>query len=96
VCGFWPYADWLARTKGVWSVLFGQCGTGASQCPAGNPADQWRTTTTAAVTWARTNGADGPITLVGASAGGVMDPGSPPLTQATRAQLGVSGSSRDG
>jgi pimeloyl-ACP methyl ester carboxylesterase len=72
VCGFWPYAAWLARTKGVRSVLFGQCGTGASQCPPGNPADQWLATTTAAVTWARTNGAGGPITLVGASAGGVV------------------------
>jgi len=71
VCGFWPYADWLARTNGVRSVLFSQCGTGASQCPAGNPADQWLTTTTAAVIWARTHGA-GPITLVGASAGGVV------------------------
>jgi pimeloyl-ACP methyl ester carboxylesterase len=71
VCGFWPYADWLARTKGVRSVLFSQCGNGASQCPAGNPADQWPATTTAAVTWARTHGA-GQVTLVGASAGGVV------------------------
>jgi hypothetical protein len=36
LCGFWPYADWLARTKGVRSVLFSQCGAGASQCPAGD------------------------------------------------------------
>jgi pimeloyl-ACP methyl ester carboxylesterase len=71
LCGFWPYADWLARTKGVRSVLFSQCGAGASQCPAGNAADQWLATTTAAVTWARTQGAR-QITLVGASAGGVV------------------------
>jgi hypothetical protein len=71
LCGFWPYADWLARTKGVRSVLFSQCGAGASQCPAGNRADQWLEVTTAAVGWARANGA-GQVTLVGASAGGVV------------------------
>jgi fermentation-respiration switch protein FrsA (DUF1100 family) len=71
LCGFWPYADWLARTKGVRSLLFSQCGNGASQCPAGNPADQWLATTTAAVSWARAHDA-GRITLVGASAGGVV------------------------
>jgi pimeloyl-ACP methyl ester carboxylesterase len=71
LCGFWPYADWLARTKGVRSVLFSQCGNGASQCPPGDAADQWLSMTTAAVTWARANGA-GQVTLVGASAGGVV------------------------
>jgi len=71
VCGFWPYADWLARTKGMRSVLFSQCGNGASQCPAGDPADQWPAMTTAAVTWARSHGAR-QVTLVGASAGGVV------------------------
>jgi pimeloyl-ACP methyl ester carboxylesterase len=71
LCGFWPYADWLARTKGVRSLLFSQCRNGASQCPAGNAADQWLAATTAAVTWARANGA-GQVALVGASAGGVV------------------------
>jgi Dienelactone hydrolase family len=71
LCGFWPYAAWLTRTKGVRSLLFSQCGAGASQCPAGNRTDQWLATTTAAVTWARAHGA-GQITLVGASAGGVV------------------------
>jgi pimeloyl-ACP methyl ester carboxylesterase len=71
LCGFWPYADWLARTNGVRSLLFSQCGAGASQCPAGSAADQWLATTTAAVTWARANGA-GQVTLVGASAGGIV------------------------
>jgi hypothetical protein len=64
LCGFWPYADWLARTRGVGSLLFSQCGNGASQCPAGNQADQWLDVTAAAVSWARTNGA-GQLTLVG-------------------------------
>jgi hypothetical protein len=71
LCGFWPYADWLAKTKGVRSVLFSQCGNGASQCPPGNAADQWLATTAAAVTWARAHDA-GLVTLVGASAGGVV------------------------
>lgn len=83
LCGFWPYAAWLATTKGVRSLLFSQCGNGASQCPPGKPADQWLEVTTAAVTWARANGA-GQITLVGASAGGVVAlqvaaSGSPPV-----------------
>jgi pimeloyl-ACP methyl ester carboxylesterase len=71
LCAFWPYADWLARTKGVRSLLFSQCGAGASQCPPGDAADQWLAMTTAAVTWVRANGA-GQVTLVGASAGGVV------------------------
>jgi pimeloyl-ACP methyl ester carboxylesterase len=71
LCGFWPYADWLAKTKGVRSVLFSQCGNGASQCPAGDVAAQWPAATDAAVTWARANGAR-QLTLVGASAGGVV------------------------
>ena len=71
LCGFWTYADWLAKTKGVRSLLFSQCGAGASQCPAGNPADQWLAGTTAAVTLVRAHGA-GQVTLVGASVGGVV------------------------
>jgi len=71
LCHFWPYADWLAKTNGVRSMLFSQCGAGASQCPPGNAADQWLEVTTAAVTWARAHGA-GQITLVGASAGGIV------------------------
>jgi hypothetical protein len=71
LCGFWPYAAWLARTKGVRSLLFSQCGNGVSQCPPGNAADQWLAVTTAAVAWARAHGA-GQVTLVGASAGGVV------------------------
>jgi dienelactone hydrolase len=49
----------------------GQCGAGASQCPAGDQADLWLAGTTAAVTWARAHDA-GQVTLVGASAGGVV------------------------
>jgi pimeloyl-ACP methyl ester carboxylesterase len=71
LCGFWPYADWLAKTKGVRSVLFSQCGAGVSQCPPGDAADHWLSMTTAAVAWARAQGA-GQVTLVGASAGGVV------------------------
>jgi dienelactone hydrolase len=55
----------------VRSVLFSQCGNGASRCPAGDQAAQWLAATNAAVTWARAHGA-GQLTLVGASAGGVV------------------------
>jgi hypothetical protein len=50
LCGFWPYADWLARTRGVRSLLFSQCANGASQCPPGNTADQWQEVTKTVVT----------------------------------------------
>ena len=71
LCGFWPYADWLAKAKGVRSVLVNQCGYGASECPAGEETGQWLAATTAAVGWARTHGAR-QVTLVGASAGGIV------------------------
>jgi pimeloyl-ACP methyl ester carboxylesterase len=71
LCGFWPYADWLAKAKGVRSVLVNQCGNGASQCPAGEEATQWLAATNAAVAWARAHGARR-VTLVGASVGGIV------------------------
>jgi dienelactone hydrolase len=54
-------------------VLFDQCGYGASFCEkdsATEPED-WITSTKAAVAWARAHGARR-ITLVGASAGGIV------------------------
>jgi len=71
LCGFWPYAEWLAKANGVRSVLVNQCGYGASVCPAGQETSQWLAATTAAVGWARTHGAR-QVTLVGASAGGIV------------------------
>jgi pimeloyl-ACP methyl ester carboxylesterase len=71
LCGFWPYADWLAKVRGVRSVLVNQCGYGASQCPAGEEYGQWLAATKAAVTWAREHGAR-QVTVVGASVGGIV------------------------
>jgi hypothetical protein len=53
LCGFWPYADWLASAEGVRSVLFNQCTYGASQCAAIDEAREWIAATEAAVAWAR-------------------------------------------
>ena len=71
LCGFWPYAVWLAD-RGVRSVLLDLCGYGESRCDlgarfAGDPVAQ----TGLAVTWARAHGAHR-VTLVGASMGGTV------------------------
>lgn len=71
LCGFWPYADWLASAEGVRSVLFNQCTYGASQCAAIDEAEEWIAATEAAVAWARDHDARR-VTIVGASAGGVV------------------------
>jgi pimeloyl-ACP methyl ester carboxylesterase len=56
----------------VRSVLVNQCGYGASECPAADEeGGQWLTATKAAVAWARAHGAR-QVTLVGASAGGMV------------------------
>ena len=71
LCGFWPYADWLASAEGVRSVLFNQCTYGASQCATIDEAGEWIAATEAAVAWARDHGA-ARVTIVGASVGGVV------------------------
>ena len=73
LCGFWPYAVWLAQHWRLRALLFDQCGYGASFCEKDSrtePGD-WITATTAAVAWARSHGARR-VTLVGASAGGIV------------------------
>jgi Dienelactone hydrolase family len=70
LCGFWPYAEWLA-TQGVRSVLFNQCTYGASECAAIKKTEEWVTATDAAVAWARDHGTRR-VTVVGASVGGIV------------------------
>ena len=73
LCGFWPYAVWLAQGQLLRAVLFDQCGYGASFCgkdSATEPED-WITSTKTAVAWARSHGARR-VTLVGASVGGIV------------------------
>ena len=73
LCGFWPYAVWLAQNRHLRALLFDQCGYGASFCErdSATKPDDWITSTKAAVAWARSHGARR-VTLVGASAGGVV------------------------
>jgi alpha-beta hydrolase superfamily lysophospholipase len=71
LCGFWPYADWLASAEGVRSVLFNQCAYGVSQCAAIDEAREWIAATEAAVARARDHGARR-VTIVGASVGGIV------------------------
>jgi pimeloyl-ACP methyl ester carboxylesterase len=73
MCGFWSYANWLARAHHLRAVLFDQCGYGESACPGGSddPGPAWGAATAAAVAWARDHGARH-VTLVGASFGGIV------------------------
>lgn len=72
LCGFWPYAAWLADTKHVTSVLVDMCGYGASRCAGGKHDDaSWVDAVTAMVARARSHGA-GHVSLVGASFGGTV------------------------
>jgi pimeloyl-ACP methyl ester carboxylesterase len=73
LCGFWPYAEWLARTRHLRAILFDQCGYDDSQCPASDQQDgkAWVQATAAAVAWARDHGARR-VTLIGASFGGIV------------------------
>ena len=66
LCGFWPYADWLARQGALAAVS--QCGLAP---PNAQPAMRPTGVTTTAVTWVRAHGA-GQVTLVGASVGGIV------------------------
>lgn len=72
LCGFWPYANWLARTDHVTAVLFDMCGYGASRCAAGKQDDaSWVDAVTAMVQRARSRGA-ARVSLIGASFGGTV------------------------
>lgn len=73
LCGFWPYAIWLAQRWHLRALLFDQCGYGGSTCAKDvrTEHDDWITSTQAAVTWARGHGARR-VTLIGASFGGIV------------------------
>jgi pimeloyl-ACP methyl ester carboxylesterase len=73
LCGFWPYAIWLAQRWHLRALLFDQCGYGGSTCAKDvrTEHDDWITSTQAAVTWARGHGARR-VTLIGASLGGIV------------------------
>jgi len=73
LCGFWPYAVWLAQQWHLRALLFDQCAYGGSDCPADTRTvhEDWIASTSAAVAWARANAARR-VTLVGASVGGIV------------------------
>lgn len=72
LCGFWSYANWLAKTRHVTSIVFDMCGYGASHCADGKQDDaSWVDAVTAMVQRARSRGA-ARVSLVGASFGGIV------------------------
>jgi hypothetical protein len=69
MCGFWPFARWLAMHRQVRVVLFNRCTYGRSTCDVFQTGDDGIVTQVQpAVDWARRHGARR-ITLVGASSG---------------------------
>jgi len=70
MCGFWPYAKWLADRDDVRVVLVNRCTYGRSTCELFQSGDDGIVSQVQpAVDWARRHGAR-TVTLVGASAGG--------------------------
>jgi predicted alpha/beta-hydrolase family hydrolase len=71
LCGFWPYADWLATKQGVHALLFDLCDFGRARCPDGKFSSNQQAQVALAVQWARNHGARR-VVLVGASMGGAL------------------------
>ena len=70
MCGFWPYARWLADREHVQVVLFNRCTYGNSTCQVFQQGDEGIVAQVQpAVDWARRHGGRR-VTLVGASSGG--------------------------
>ena len=70
MCGFWPYAKWLAERHHVRVVLVNRCTYGRSTCEVFQTGDRGIVTQVQpAVDWALRHGSQR-VTLVGASAGG--------------------------
>lgn len=70
MCGFWPYARWLASHRQVRAILVNRCGYGHTTCASAPKGDAGIVAETKpAVDWARQRGAHR-VTIVGASAGG--------------------------
>jgi pimeloyl-ACP methyl ester carboxylesterase len=69
LCGFWPFAVWLAEEHGIRSVLLDHCGVGGSACADDGFAANRVAQLELAMAWARTHGAKR-LSSVGASLGG--------------------------
>ena len=69
MCGFWPFARWLAEHEHVQVLLFNRCTYGNSTCQVYQVGDRGiRGQVQPAVQWARRHGAKH-VVLVGASSG---------------------------
>ncbi len=71
LCGFWPFADWLATEHGVHALLFDLCDFGRARCRDAEFSSNQQAQVALAVEWARDHGARR-VVLVGASMGGAL------------------------
>lgn len=95
MCGFWPYAKWLADRDHVRVVLFNRCTYGKSTCEVFQTGDGGIVSQVQpAVDWARRHGAQ-TVTLVGASAGGADALQAGGVVQHVAAVVDLSGESAD-
>ena len=95
MCGFWPYAKWLADRYHVRVVLFNRCTYGKSTCEVFQTGDSGIVSQVQpAVDWARRHGTQ-TVTLVGASAGGADALQAGGVVQDVAAVVDLSGESAD-
>lgn len=95
MCGFWPFAKWLADRDHVRVVLFNRCTYGKSTCEVFQTGDSGIVSQVQpAVDWARRHGAQ-TVTLVGASAGGADALQAGGVVQHLAAVVDLSGESAD-
>jgi pimeloyl-ACP methyl ester carboxylesterase len=95
MCGFWPYAKWLADREHVQVVLVNRCTYGRSTCELFQTGDRGIVSQVQpAVDWARRHGAQ-TVTLVGASAGGADALQAGGVVEHVAAVVDLSGDSAD-
>jgi dienelactone hydrolase len=95
MCGFWPYAKWLADRNHVRVVLVNRCTYGRSTCEVFQTGDSGIVAQVQpAVDWALRHGAQS-VTLVGASAGAADALQAGGVVQHVAAVVDLSGESAD-
>lgn len=81
LCGFWPFANWLATTHRLRAIAFDLCGYGLAVCTDADYSRNQIAQVALAVRWARSHGGRR-IVLVGASMGGALALGAATSTRA--------------
>lgn len=81
LCGFWPFANWLATTHRLRAIAFDLCGYGLAVCTDAHYSSNQIAQVALAVRWARSHGGRR-IVLVGASMGGALALGAATMTKA--------------